>query len=593
MQNVKTLIRMFKELIKILDGRQLRKTVCLFFSMILSSLLETLGVSVVIPFITAILSPQQLLQNKYIRIMGRLIPLNNYQNVIAFTAVAIIIVYVFKNIIILLTSYYQIKFRNELEKDLSCLMLDSYMSKPYTFFLNTNSSVIVRGVDSDIAGVVQIIDAFFVLISESITCLFIGIFLLYLSPFMSLSILTVIMICALGVVLVFKKKTALSGERCRNIFAKRYQYVFQAANGIKEITVMQRRNFFIDQYRKVAKKASMYNTSYLFISRMPRRIIEIVFIGSLLILACISVNSVTDTSDLIVQVGALAVASVRMLPAVSNISSSLNSLIYYRTALESAYDNIILAREDENNEIHVDVHHENLKKERFDESLEVKDVIWKYDSSVKDVINSLSLTIKKGEAIAFIGESGSGKTTLADVILGLLQPQRGTVMVDGMDVFSIPKQWAKIIGYVPQAVFLIDDTLRNNISFGIPENMIDDNKIWQALRQAQLEEFVQGLPNGLNTMVGERGIKFSGGQRQRVAIARALYNNPDILVLDEATSALDTETETAVMESIEALQGEKTLIIVAHRLSTIRSCDKIYEIKNGKAVLIDKKELFP
>lgn len=201
----------------------------------------------------------------------------------------------------------------------------------------------------------------------------------------------------------------------------------------------------------------------------------------------------------------------------------------------------------------------------------------------------LSLIIKKGESLALIGESGAGKTTLSDVILGLLKPELGTVKMDNIDIFAIPKQWAGIIGYVPQSVYLIDDTIKENIIFGLENNENNDEAIWRALEQAQLKQFVESLPQQLNTIVGERGIKFSGGQRQRVAIARALYYDPDILVLDEATSALDSGTETAVMEAIEALQGQKTLIIVAHRLTTIRNCDKIYEVKNGVAYLCDKK----
>ena len=216
-------------------------------------------------------------------------------------------------------------------------------------------------------------------------------------------------------------------------------------------------------------------------------------------------------------------------------------------------------------------------------------MLWKYPESKKATLQGINLEIKKGESVAFIGESGAGKTTLADIILGLYIPQEGTVTVDGVSIYDIPQDWSRIVGYVPQSVYLLDDTIRNNILFG--EKQMDDKKIWDALKQAQLYDFVKTLPDGLNTIVGERGIKFSGGQRQRIAIARALYYNPDILVLDEATSALDNETEEALMESIEALQGLKTLIIIAHRLSTIRNCDKIYEVKDGKIELRNKEEI--
>ncbi len=218
----------------------------------------------------------------------------------------------------------------------------------------------------------------------------------------------------------------------------------------------------------------------------------------------------------------------------------------------------------------------------------VQGVWWKYPEGERNVLEDASLVIHKGEAVAFIGESGAGKTTLADIILGLLHPQKGEVLLDGTDIYSIPKRWAKTIGFVPQNVFLIDDTVRHNVAFGIYEDEIEDDKIIRALKSAQIYDFIQGLPHGLDTVVGESGVKFSGGQRQRLAIARALYDNPDILVLDEATSALDNETESAVMQSIDALKGTKTLIIIAHRLSTIQNCNKVYEVKDGKAVLKER-----
>ena len=227
----------------------------------------------------------------------------------------------------------------------------------------------------------------------------------------------------------------------------------------------------------------------------------------------------------------------------------------------------------------------------FEKDLEIKDVFWKYPSGQEEVLKGAGFVINKGESIALIGPSGAGKTTMADVILGLLKPQKGNIFLDGKDVYGHPVAWSKIIGYVPQAVYLTDDTIRSNVAFGIAEDEIDDKRVWAALEEAQLADHVRKQPDGLDTMVGERGVKLSGGQRQRIAIARALYDDPQILVLDEATSALDTETETAVMEAIDSLQGSKTMIIVAHRLSTIRNCNKIYEINGGKATLRDKEEV--
>jgi ABC-type multidrug transport system fused ATPase/permease subunit len=268
-------------------------------------------------------------------------------------------------------------------------------------------------------------------------------------------------------------------------------------------------------------------------------------------------------------------------------------MAYSFPRLENVYHNVVEAKEYEKQRekyVKENIVNKNVEvSTEFEQVLSINHVEWKYREQIKPVLENVTLEIRRGESIALIGESGSGKTTLSDIILGLLHPQKGSVYMDGIDVYGMPEEWAKVIGYVPQSVFLIDDTIRNNVAFGLKN--VDDTDIWYALEQAQLKKFVESLPEGLDTMVGEQGIKFSGGQRQRVAIARALFSRPQILVLDEATAALDNETEAAVMEAIDALQGKMTLIIVAHRLSTIRNCDKIYEICNGRAELRKKVDI--
>ena len=234
-----------------------------------------------------------------------------------------------------------------------------------------------------------------------------------------------------------------------------------------------------------------------------------------------------------------------------------------------------------------------MYSKNFEKELTLSHVTFSYEARDLTVIDDLNMTIKKGASVAFIGSSGAGKTTLADIILALLKPKSGQILMDGIDIEDLGGRWHQIIGYVPQSIYMTDDTIRRNIAFGIADGEIDDEKVWKALEMAQMKDFVMNLSMGLDTIVGEWGVQFSGGQRQRIAIARALYNNPDIIIMDEATAALDTETETAVMESIDALQGIKTLIIVAHRLTTIKNCDVIYEIKDGMAIERKKEEIFP
>lgn len=584
MKNVITFINMFKQLLAILNHKQKRRAIIVAFMAIFSALLETMGVSVVIPFILAMLQPEQLMGNRYIKPVLGILNITGVTAIITVTAILIIVVYIAKNAFILLFNYIQLNFRNRLERDLSNLMLKSYIYKPYQFFLDINSAEIMRGITGDISGVATTVDSFCTLFNEGMTCVLLGILLVTINPVMAISLLLLATGTALIMVLGLRKKTSECGEQCRDAFAKRYQHAYQAVNGIKEIQVMKRQNNFLRYFEDASEVACKYNTRYLWISKLPSRVIETIFISGLIILVLLSMNGVNDISILIAQFGAVAVAAVRILPSISNIANAMNSLVYQRPALESAYENI--SNLEYQSEDSLQPESTNVKNQvDFREEIQIKSISWKYSDTLPNVLENLNMEIRPGEAIGLIGESGAGKTTLADILLGLFQPQNGEITVDGKSIYEADTNWHKLVGYVPQNVFLIDDTVRNNILFGVDEKDIDEERIWQTVEQAQLKEFVKNLPQGLDTVLGERGIKISGGQRQRIAIARALYYDPEILVLDEATSALDNDTENAIMESINTLQGEKTLIIVAHRLTTIANCDKVYDIKNGKAFL--------
>lgn len=615
MQNVKTLIRMFRQLIYILDRKQQQKSILLLALFFVSALLETLGVSAVIPFIVALTSPDTLMDYAIVRNISGKFGIETGKELLLLIGIGLILVYIVKDGMILIANYLQLRFRNGIERDLSVLMLKSYLSREYMYFVETNSSDMLRGVSGDTSNVAQVIDAFSMLFAETLTCVLLGVFLICLDPLFAIGLVLLALVTALIMILAFKKKNAECGRQCREAFSKRYQYIYQPITGYKEICVNQRKQYFIDQFRKEADRACRFNTQYLFICKMPTRVIETVFISGLVILVCLMMlfGEQRNTEQFVMVLGAIAVAAVRILPAISNITSNMNGLVYNRLSLEEAYENISLARKREAKDSEMweragkeesgaqrkqksEVAQDEEGNERngeqdvagFRQELSVKGVWWKYPEGEKYVLEDASLTIRKGEAVALIGESGAGKTTLADVILGLLCPQKGSVQMDGVDIYSIPKRWAKVIGFVPQNVFLIDDTVRNNVAFGIDQDKIEDDKIVRALKSAQIYDFIQNLPEGLETVVGEGGVRFSGGQRQRLAIARALYDDPDILVLDEATSALDNETESAVMQAIDALKGTKTLIIIAHRLSTIQNCNKVYEVKNGKAVLQER-----
>lgn len=381
-----------------------------------------------------------------------------------------------------------------------------------------------------------------------------------------------------------------TGKQFRIIQAKQSACCYQNIMGIKEITVLNRRESYVAKYDALAKEMQRCSIINGTVNAIPDRIMEGVCIAGIMGVLCIRIVRGVDMGVFIPTLGAFVMGIFRIMPSISKVSSRINNIVFFAPGLDNTYETLKEAEKidiekgtDEKdlssylNETANDV--VSLRKE-----LVVNNIRWRYEGNDEDVIKGLNLTVKKGESIAFIGSSGGGKSTLADILMTLFKPQSGLITMDGIDIFLLKERWLKLIGYVPQAVFLIDDTIRANIAFGLTNDDISDEKVWKSLEQAQLKEFVEGLPDGLDTIVGEKGIKFSGCQRQRIAIARALYDEPEILIMDEATSALDNETENALMESIEALHGQKTIILIAHRLSTVKNCDRIYEIKDGIAI---------
>ena len=589
--NIKSLKNIVSQLNYVLSKRQKKNSVRVFLYMLVSSALELLGVSAIYPFLQMVLAPQELESKWYIAWIFVLYPKTTSVNILLIVGVLIILIYLFKNLFMIFIAYVQCSFAAEFQREASVKMLNSYLKRSYQYFLNVNSSVIIRGITSDISGVYQILLNLFTMCSEVLTVFILGILLLATDWTIAIILAGA---CFFFIIFCFKGKMKRAGNDARKAYALKNQYGYQAVNGIKEITVLGRREKFVEKYNKAALLDQRATVTNAFINACPDRILEGVCIGGFMGIVCIKIAIGTDLDTFIPVLGTFAMGAFRILPSIAKISSRINSIIYYQPALQNVYANLREVKEYEKllEESGAGILKASQgEKLRFHREIKIKSINWRYQNTKEDVLHQTSLCIKKGESVAFIGSSGAGKTTLADIIMGLLKPQEGTVEMDGIDIFTIPDQWSRIIGYVPQAVFLIDDTVRSNVAFGLEKDEISDEKVWDALEEAQLKEFVEKLPYGLDTIVGERGVKFSGGQRQRIAIARALYENPDILVLDEATSALDNETETAVMESIDALQGFKTLIIVAHRLTTIRNCDVIYEIKDGIAVRRDKEEV--
>lgn len=594
MKQIRTLKDVLSKFFGLLTKEQKKKSYILFFMMIISAMFETLGVSSVIPFVNALLSPEDLRKNKVMAFFINGFGISSDFGIIIMTAVFIVAVYFAKDAYLSFYAYFKNKYEKTLQEELSVKSFRSYLMRPYSYYLNVNSSEVLRGIESDILNTTDMYGHINLVFSTFFSVLLISIYLLYTDWILAIGIVFVGGICAVGLMFFFKRKLRGVGIQNREAQYQTNKCALQAIEGIKEISVMKRMDVFLDKYEDAYEKRKKTQIKFNFLNALPNRVIEFSCMTGMMMVICLKMSFTSlkggSNVEFVAGLSAFVLGAFKILPSIGTIISEVNSISYCRPFLNSCYENIKSLEKDQQEAGIQSIDMQEVTKDHFEDSVYIDHISWHYPSSDRLILDGLTLTIKKGDSIGLIGESGAGKTTLSDILLGLYHPQKGTVRVDGTDIFTIPKSWANIIGYVSQTVYLLDDTLRNNVLFGLSKTDDSDERIWEALEQAQLASFVRELPDKLDTMVGERGIKFSGGQRQRVAIARALYTHPEILVLDEATSALDNGTESAVMEAIDNLHGTITLVIIAHRLSTISKCDKVYEIKDGKAVIQNRQE---
>lgn len=589
MEDIKTLKIMIRHLLALLDRKQISEMIGMMFIILFGSGFELLGVSAMLPFIQSLLAPKELMNKPYIASFVRLFHLTDPDKVVVLVGVGIVIIYLIKNIYLSFSAYMQVSYSNKTKKQLSVQMLKMYMNRPYSFFVENGSGVIIRGVSNDIQGVYHVISNIFKLAAEGFVVVAVTTYLFVVDSLLAIGVLAIGIICMLVLLLGLKKKLTKLSYAYREASAILGKYVANVNAGIKDIMVFNRRGLFLDGYENAYEQSNIAETKSEFAGLLPERIIEASCISGIIIMVLIRLNQGVDANDFVPKMAVFAMGAFRLLPSISRITGYFSVLIYARPMLEATYENYEAAKEYfRNNEATIS-YKDDTEDKCFKNEISVRNVVWKYPQAKEAVLNGLELTIRKGEAIGIVGESGSGKSTLADLILRLYKPQSGGIYMDGIDISTIPNAWSRILTYVPQSVFLMDESIRDNVTFGNPNE--DDNLVWDALRKASLGEYVKSLPDGLDTIVGERGVKFSGGQRQRLAIARALYINPQIMILDEATSALDNETEEAVMEAIDSLAGSITLIIIAHRITTLKNCDKIYEIVNGEAVLRKKEDI--
>ena len=570
-----------EQLMVVLDKKQKKDCFFIFVTSFLGSIIELLGISAILPFVELLLSPDEIINYSWGKAIYSALGCSNTMQVIVIVGLLIICVYIAKNLYLINQTKFQIRKVNDIRWDLSAKIINSYMYRNYIFFTKTNSSVLLRGIDTDVSATTDVMGNLFKVLAEIMTVSLIILYLLYTNIVMSILIALVICLCLLWFILKYRKKIRDAGKRYNECAATVAQCALQIFRGIKEIKVTHKEEYFVTRYIDLLHIRINSESDKGIYERKPPYLYEMVCVSSFIGAVCILVTLNVQIESLVPQIAVFAVAAFRIISSSGRISASLNGAMFSRSGLDNAYHNILELQEYEkgNNKDNTQVESD---LQTFKKQIEIRDLCWTYPEREKTVLKDVNLVINKGDAIALVGPSGSGKTTMADVILGLLKPENGDVLMDGKSIFSMQKEWAQMIGYVPQNAYLTDDTIKHNVAFGIEEDKIDSEKVMKALEKAQIKTFVETLEQGVDTVVGEAGVRFSGGQRQRIAIARALYNDPDVLVLDEATSALDNETERALMESIENFYGEKTIIVIAHRLSTIEKCDKVYEVANGK-----------
>ena len=579
---------MYKKLSYIFSKRDKYKIALLLCIMVAGSFLELLGVAVFQPFVNIIMMPDSIQENPYLARIYQMFGCSTTESFLTVVALGIIVIYVVKNVYLWVEQNLIMKFTYGMQQKLSTRLLTTYLSEPYTFHLNKNIAELQRSMQEDTGLFTQVLMHTLQLVAEVVVCIVLGVYLFTVSNSITVVIVGLLILCVVLFTKITKRFTEQLGKEAQVYKGKLYQWVNQSLGGVKEVKVLNREEFFVSSYKKYYGLYIKGVRINRLLSITPKYMVEAVCMTGLLIAIIIKLNfGHGELENFIPQLATFAVAAFRLLPSVGRINEHVNNILYAVPSVDLIYGDLkgIEDYQESKGE-------EEGKEWSFEHGITAKHITYAYPNTDTNVLEDASCVIPKGKTVAFIGSSGAGKTTMADIILGLLAPQRGKILVDDIDVFKNLTMWHHQIGYIPQVIYLSDDTIRNNIAFGIHEDQIDEEAVKTALKKAQLAEFVDTLPDGLDTIVGDRGVRLSGGQRQRIGIARALYHDPEILVLDEATSALDNETETAVMEAIESLQGSKTMIIIAHRLTTIQNADIIYEVGDGKVTERSKEYVF-
>ena len=555
----------------VLTPRERRALIGIFILILVGTVLETFSVGLLIPALSVLTKDDSGFNLPYVTLKSSL----SKTQLIQLAAGAIFIVYLTKNVFLGVSTWIQRGFLTKISARLSARMLEIYMRQPYSYHLRQNSSVLIRNTQDSAMVVAGGIEPSLTVLSDGLIAVSLFFVLVVVEPLGTLSAIALFMSATFLFQRFTNRRLQSWGKLRQHQKGKIIQTVQQSLGAVKDVQVLGREQTFIDIHREQQEVDTDLLRRIGMTQALPKLWLEIVAMGSMASLVVIMLWVGKDVNEIVPVIGLFALSAFRVLPSVNKIVNGMQTLRVSRSTIETIHHDLGLSTRE--------------KSGRCDSgfqftSLSTQNLCFRYDMTEVDVLNDVNIAVQSGEAVGFVGQSGSGKSTLIDILLGLLDPKSGSVLINGSDIGEVRQQWQHIVGYISQSIFLMDDSLRRNIAIGIADKEIDEAAIVEALNSAQLSDFVAALPEGLDTVVGERGVRLSGGQRQRIGIARALYHRPSVLVLDEATSSLDTETEKGVMQAVQALQGDKTVIIVAHRLSTVEYCDRLYRLDAGRIV---------
>ena len=577
------MIKILKKINILMDKKQKRTMAKLMCMMVIAALLESGAAMMIMTVVQLIVDPATMEQGETYQLLCSMLGLQSAKSFSVVAILGLIALYIAKNgfQFILQKSLYSFTYRNQFET--ASNLMKSFVKRDYEYYLNAETSVIQRSITADVSNMYALIQSVLQIASETIVALFLVATLALLDPVMTVVVAVLLLVTLIVIKSIIKPIMNRTGKENQDYGASMFAWIAQTIQGIKDIKVAGKEQYFINEYCKVGRgyvkameRSSMFNNT-------PKLLIETVCVAGLLGYILVLILADANVSGMIPLLSAFGIAAMRLLPAASRINNQMTSMAFNEPFFFNVSDNLV----EETNEENTDISYAVVVKEKLPvtKAVTLKDITYHYPNSDKLIFDHANVSFPIGKSIGVVGASGAGKTTIIDILLGLLNLQTGQVLADDVDIKTQYREWLQNVGYIPQMIFLLDADIRKNVAFGVPEEEIDDERLWYALKEAQLDEFVKTLPEGVHTGIGERGIRLSGGQRQRIGIARALYNDPEVLILDEATSALDNDTEAAIMDSINRLHGKKTLIIIAHRLQTIEKCDMVFRVEEGNIVV--------